>query len=584
MLNFSAEGPSAGQQDSWELAEDTVWLLGRHKKSDCCVPWDEAVSRRHAEIRVSDSSLNIRCLPGSSHAVWKDGQSHFEANVAVGESFRIGRTWFNVESSSQPLPIVDIVEQGMANADHTTSMMMSPADIRLSVVAENATALWKTHTEKELAREALQILHQVLNFAELLVVLSCKDVDSANRPRVIHWHKNKSGVQASVSRELIAQALQEGETAVEVQSDALGGPVQNGRWSFCVPVKSDAAVPWCIYVGGVFGDKADYGSFLTPKKLSSDANVTQLIAHLMGAVRSVRSLENRFEGVSQFFSPRLLDTVTSCESTAGDLAPRETDVVAIYCDLRGFSRLVSEGSADLHALLNRISSALGVMTRSIIDQEGVIADFQGDSALGFWGWPLALADGPVPACRAALQIQRIFRMAAASRDSELAGFKVGIGIASGRAIAGRIGTRDHAKIGVFGPVVNIASRLEGITKKVGVSILMDEATEQFIRTHLPASEGRCRPIGRLQPAGFDQAVGVSELLPPENESAISNNDIENYIDAVSAFQSGDWDKCRKFLGLMPADDRARDFLLLQIAAQNYQPPAKWSGVISMDSK
>ena len=88
-----------------------------------------------------------------------------------------------------------------------------------------------------------------------------------HRPRIIHWHKNKSGVQASVSRELISQAVREGEDRHRSgETDANGGPVESGRWSFCVPVKSDATVPWCIYVGGAFGEREDYGAFLTPNK------------------------------------------------------------------------------------------------------------------------------------------------------------------------------------------------------------------------------------------------------------------------------------------------------------------------------
>ena len=224
------------------------------------------------------------------------------------------------------------------------------------------------------------------------------------------------------------------------------------------------------------------------------------------------------------------------------------------------------------------------MTQSIIGQQGAIADFQGDSALGFWGWPLALTNGPIPACRAALQIQRIFELAAAEKDEELGGFRVGIGIATGRAIAGRIGTRDHAKIGIFGPVVNVASRLEGLTSRIGASILMDHDTAVAARANLSPEEGRCRPIGSFQPAGFDHPVSVVELLPPESQSSISDANIENFVDAVVAFKTGQWDKCRKLLGLLPADDRPRDFLLVQIASQNYQPPCDWSGVIRLESK
>lgn len=544
MLILTADGQSSGQRDSWEISDGDVSVLGRVKGSHCCVPWDEAVSRKHAELRIVDAALNIRCFDAENHPIWKNGQTYTETSVAAGESFRIGHSWFNVKPATASLPVIDFIEQLPSGDSATTSMVLSPADIRVSVVSKSATELWKTGTDRELAQAGLKIFHQVLHFADLLVMLSCKDIESANRPRIVHWHKNKSGVTAKVSRELISQALREGATAIEVDSDALGGAIKCGRWSFCVPIKSDAAEPWCIYVGGAFGAKADHAAFLTPKKLSSDANVTQLVAHLIGAVRSVRSLENRFDGVRQFFSPRVLDSVSAANPGSTDLEPRETDVVAIYCDLRGFSRIVSEGSADLHALLNRISAALSVMTHSIIEQEGVIADFQGDSALGFWGWPLALTNGPIPACRAALQIQRIFHKAAASHDLELKGFHVGIGIASGRAIAGRIGTRDHAKIGVFGPVVNVASRLEGLTKKIGAAILMDYDTAVAVRDSLSPEEGRIRPIASVQPSGFDHAVDLSELLPGEAESNISDRDLDNFVDASIAFRQGKWDKCR----------------------------------------
>ncbi len=312
--------------------------------------------------------------------------------------------------------------------------------------------------------------------------------------------------------------------------------------------------------------------------------MTELVAHLAGAVRSVRAMEHRFDGVRQFFLPQLLEKVSGVGAGATSMSPRETDITVLYCDLRGFSRMVSRSSGDLHRLLQRISEALGVMTHSIIEHQGVIADFQGDSALGFWGWPLALTDGPLPACRAALKIREFFERANLDSHASLKGFHVGIGIATGRAIAGRIGTRDHAKIGVFGPVVNVASRLEGLTKKTGASILMDHGTAQAAADGLFADEGRCRSLGRLLPAGFDEAIEVSELLPPATDSPISDDDVKVFGQALNAFQQGDWDHCRQLLARLPADDRTRDFLLVQIASQSYQPPPGWSGVIRLDSK
>src|SRR6202012_5572414 len=103
---------------------------------------------------------------------------------------------------------------------------------------------------------------------------------------------------------------------------------------------------------------------------------------------------------------------------------------------------------QLREFLARVSAALGVMTRSVLAEQGVIADFQGDAVLAFWGWPTPLADGPLAACRAALAIRESFATAAARSDHALSGFDVGIGIAHGSAIAGRLGTDQQIKIGV----------------------------------------------------------------------------------------------------------------------------------------
>ena len=71
----------------------------------------------------------------------------------------------------------------------------------------------------------------------------------------------------------------------------------------------------------------------------------------------------------------------------------------------------------------------------------------------------------------------------------LSGFRMGIGIATGRAVAGKIGTVDQVKVTVFGPVVNLASRLESMTKVLCVPILLDETTARPCRGELPTDVG-----------------------------------------------------------------------------------------------
>ena len=97
-----------------------------------------------------------------------------------------------------------------------------------------------------------------------------------------------------------------------------------------------------------------------------------------------------------------------------------------------------------------------------------------------------------------------------------AGFQVCIGIAHGQAIAGKIGTNEQVKVGVFGPVVNMGARLEGMTRQLRVPILIDEVTANVVRQSMPPDKGRCRHLGRVRPYGMDVPLMVSELLPPED--------------------------------------------------------------------
>ncbi|MFO0884855.1 MAG: adenylate/guanylate cyclase domain-containing protein [Pirellulales bacterium] len=165
---------------------------------------------------------------------------------------------------------------------------------------------------------------------------------------------------------------------------------------------------------------------------------------------------------------------------------------------------------------------------------GVVGDFHGDSAMGFWGWPLASEQAAAQACRAALAIRREFAETA-DGAGKLANFRVGIGLASGRAVAGKIGTSDQVKVTVFGPVVNLAARLEGMTKLLRVPILLDEVTARHAREMLLPEEGRVRKLAKVRPEGMASAVSVSELLLSAEElPLISNVHLAHFEEAVEA--------------------------------------------------
>jgi adenylate cyclase len=162
---------------------------------------------------------------------------------------------------------------------------------------------------------------------------------------------------------------------------------------------------------------------------------------------------------------------------------------------------------------------------------------------------------------------------------------MGIGIASGRAVAGKIGTVDQVKVTVFGPVVNIASRLEGMTKALRAPILIDAETAEGVRDFLAADAGRLRRVARVRPAGMRSSVDVNELLPPAGEfPAMPDDGIAAYEEALDSLQALDWDKAFMALHRVPAEDRVKDFLTVFIAQHNRTPPDDWDGVIPLSVK
>jgi adenylate cyclase len=346
-------------------------------------------------------------------------------------------------------------------------------------------------------------------------------------------------------------------------------------------------VEWGIYVAGRFG-AADaetlQGSSLGSSELGDDLKFTELVAAILHALQQVRSLQRRQASLSQFFSPAVLGTLTNKDPEVA-LQPREAELTILFCDLRGFSRASERNADNLLALLNRVSQALGVMTQNILDQKGVIGDFHGDAAMGFWGWPLPQPDAVERACLAALGIRTFFEAIGHKPGHPLAGFQVGIGMASGRGVAGKIGTVNQVKVTVFGPVVNLASRLEGMTKFMRAPILLDEATAAVVRERGRRDLVRVRRLAKVKPYGLDTPLVVSELLPPLAEyPELTDAHLADYEKAVGALLAGEWGRAYDLLRRMPPEDRVPDFLTMLIAKHDRRPPPGWNGVVELDSK
>jgi adenylate cyclase len=141
---------------------------------------------------------------------------------------------------------------------------------------------------------------------------------------------------------------------------------------------------------------------------------------------------------------------------------------------------------------------------------------------------------------------------------------------------------DQVKVTVFGPVVNLAARLETMTKQLRAPILIDPPTAAVLRTSVPPSIARVRRLAKVRPAGLAAPLEVSEVLPPESEAVLSDSHLQVYEAALDAFQARDWNEALKRLHQVPPEDLAKDFLTVFIVQHNRTPPANWDGSVSLE--
>ncbi|MCI0701243.1 MAG: adenylate/guanylate cyclase domain-containing protein [Planctomycetia bacterium] len=593
-----AQGPNPA--DTWrrELPASETVILGRESPV-WSTPWESFLARRHAELSLRSGKLKVRKLPEAANPLFHAGRASEAFELIPGSSFVIGRTTFTFADSGQPTasplydrPLLDAFTIGHGELNR---LAFRDAPHRLDVLSKLPEVISSATDDNDLFSRLVDMLLAGIRRADAVAIVT--------PDKVLHWDRRFAGAGGfEPSKRLISEAVTgRKQTVLHVWGATAEGTnasdpfTLQGRfdWAFCTPVHCDACHNWGLYVAGGFAGAAP-ATLRAPvesNELRDDVKFTELVADILGSLRQVQVLRERQAVFRRFFSPGVMSVLSGSDAPRA-LEPREADVTVLFCDLRGFSKTVEEGSDQLLEVLNRVSAALGLMTQNILDNRGAIADFLGDAAMGFWGWPLEQPGKVENACRAALGIRAAFEAVGRDSTHPLYGFRVGIGIATGRAVAGSIGTPEQAKVTVFGPVVNLASRLQDMTKLLRVPILIDEPTSEAVREHLPPEVGRVRRLAKVRPYGLETALMVTELIPPapaigidlSGEGALTDADLDSYDQALDAFLAGDWNAAYKYLHHVPPHDRGKDVLTEFILKNNRTPPPAWDGVIPLASK
>ncbi len=601
MPDLIAQGPDVQHRWRRTLPVRETIVLGR-TSAPWAVPWDHQVSRRHLSARWTGEELEVARLPEGRNPLFFRGHEEERFRLSPGEHFVVGETTFTLAdqrvsvSLDAPAPL----QQQSFSTQYLKDVRFRNPDHRLEVLSRLPEVISGSTNDAELFVRLVTVLLAGVPRADAAAVVAADprfaaEEWAAGAPadaggpeggevRVLHWDL-RLAVRGDFqpSHGLIVEAIERGQSVLHVwRGDAGRGQrkfteSENYDWALCTPVPARSSKGWALYMTGRFDfERATPQASVDPTDLREDVKFAELVAAMLGALREMRALERRQATLSQFFSPVVLKTLAD-EDPEQVLAPREAEVSVLFCDLRGFSRETERSADDLMGLLERVSHALGIATEHIRYQGGVVGDFHGDAAMGFWGWPLKPSDAVLRSCQAALSIRRDFLATA--------GFRAGIGLATGQGVAGKIGTVDQVKVTVIGPVVNLAARLEGMTKVLRAAILVDEATARVVRQEVPPEVARLRRLARVRPYGLDTPLEVSELLPPASEMPeLSDEHLGYYESALDAFLAGRWPTALELLHRIPTEDQVKDFLTVYIAQNNRTPPPDWDGVIDLKSK
>jgi class 3 adenylate cyclase len=228
-------------------------------------------------------------------------------------------------------------------------------------------------------------------------------------------------------------------------------------------------------------------------------HLTRAFNAMVEGLRQREIIRNAF---GRYVSPEVAQAVL--ESPGGlALGGRKREITVLMSDLRGYTRFAEHGDpAGVMAVLN---DYLGRMADIVIAHGGTINEFIGDAIFAVYGAPIEHADHAERAAATALAMQRAMdALNEANTASGRPRFDMGIGINTGEAVVGNIGSEQRTKYAVVGAAVNLAARVESCT--VGGQILMTESTVRYLG---PLAEV-ASPV-HVELKGLDAPVALYEL-------------------------------------------------------------------------
>jgi adenylate cyclase len=263
--------------------------------------------------------------------------------------------------------------------------------------------------------------------------------------------------------------------------------------------------------------------------------------------------------------------------------PRKTEVTVLFSDIRGFTTISEK--LDAQELAGLLNAYLTDMTKIIFRHQGTLDKYIGDAVMAIWGAPFDAPDHAAKCCEAAVEM--LSKLADLQKDWRARGYPdldIGIGINTGIASVGNMGSSLRYGYTAMGDSVNLASRLEGLNKEYGTRIVVSEST----RTEIRSEKLLFRELDLIRVKGKLQPVTIFEVLSVEAAANGGNELVELFGRGREAYKHQNWRAAKSLfeevLLRWPEDSPARIFLVRCDEYLAEKPAKDWDGVYVMKSK
>jgi len=315
------------------------------------------------------------------------------------------------------------------------------------------------------------------------------------------------------------------------------------------------------------------------------ARLMRAAAPVLAAAAAKKELagkvENTFKVFSRFLPVVVIEDLLRKSEDASLLTGETRQIVALFSHIADFAEYEELNKPeDLVRFLNRHFS---LYSRIIRKHGGTINKYIGDAVFAIFGAPTSYLDNALRALHAVTEIQEELS-ALSSMDLRLpaGGYRAGIGLNTGTAIVGNIGSRDSFDYTAIGDTINLAARLESLCKFYHVPMLFSEAFRDAARKDAPDLEFRL--VDRARVKGKAQATAFYTLEPAE---AGTDGFLSVYHKGMAMFRLGNWNTALDLF--RQAADKRRDDYLVRLFIQRSEeyirnPPQDWNGAVSLQSK